>query len=87
MTRVITALRSPINKTVSSRCDPKPGSLTGGRGSVLGWSTNRNSAGNVLLGSTRGSALQEFTFSRVEFTEFSSLANGGETFVGDLSGL
>ena|ERR1700688_2907378 len=28
MTRVITALRSPINKTVSSRCDPKPGSLT-----------------------------------------------------------
>ncbi len=29
MTRVITALRSPINKTVSSRCDPKPGSLTG----------------------------------------------------------
>jgi hypothetical protein len=26
---VITALRSPINKTVSSRCDPKPGSLTG----------------------------------------------------------
>jgi hypothetical protein len=29
MTRVITALRSPINKTASSRCDPKPGSLTG----------------------------------------------------------
>jgi len=29
MTRVITALKSPINKTVSSRCDPKPGSLTG----------------------------------------------------------
>jgi hypothetical protein len=29
MTRVITALRFPINKTVSSRCDPKPGSLTG----------------------------------------------------------
>jgi hypothetical protein len=29
MTRVITALRSPINKTVSGRCDPKPGSLTG----------------------------------------------------------
>ena len=29
MTRVITALRSPTNKTVSSRCDPKPGSLTG----------------------------------------------------------
>ena len=29
MTRVITALASPINKTVSSRCDPKPGSLTG----------------------------------------------------------
>ena len=29
MTRVITALRSPINKTVSSRCDPKPGSSTG----------------------------------------------------------
>ena len=28
-TRVITALRSPINKTVSSRCDVKPGSLTG----------------------------------------------------------
>jgi hypothetical protein len=28
MTRVITALRSPINKTISSRCDPKPGSLT-----------------------------------------------------------
>jgi len=26
MTRVITALKSPINKTVSSRCDPKPGS-------------------------------------------------------------
>ena len=23
MTRVITAVRSPINKTVSSRCDPK----------------------------------------------------------------
>ena len=31
MTKVITALRSPINKTVSSRCDPKPGSLTGTR--------------------------------------------------------
>ncbi len=29
MTRVITALKSPINKTVSSRGDPKPGSLTG----------------------------------------------------------
>ena len=29
MTRVITALRPPINKSVSSRCDPKPGSLTG----------------------------------------------------------
>ena len=29
MTRVITALRSATNKTVSSRCDPKPGSLTG----------------------------------------------------------
>lgn len=29
MTRVITVLRSPINKTVSSRCDPKPGSLMG----------------------------------------------------------
>jgi hypothetical protein len=29
MTKVITALRSPINKTVSSRSDPKPGSLTG----------------------------------------------------------
>jgi hypothetical protein len=29
MTRIITALRSPINKTVSSRCDPKAGSLTG----------------------------------------------------------
>jgi hypothetical protein len=29
ITRVITALRSSINKTVSSRCDPKPGSLTG----------------------------------------------------------
>jgi len=29
MTRVITALKSPINKTVSSRCDPNPGSLTG----------------------------------------------------------
>jgi hypothetical protein len=30
MTRVvITALRPPINKTVSSRCDPKPGSSTG----------------------------------------------------------
>lgn len=29
MTRVITALKSPINKSVSSRCDPKPGSLTG----------------------------------------------------------
>jgi hypothetical protein len=25
MTRVITALRFPINKTVSSQCDPKPG--------------------------------------------------------------
>jgi hypothetical protein len=31
MTRVITALRSLINKTVSSRCYPKPGSLTGTR--------------------------------------------------------
>jgi hypothetical protein len=31
MTRVITALASPINKTISSRCDPKPGSLTGTR--------------------------------------------------------
>ena len=29
MTRVITALRSPINKTVSSRSDQKPGALTG----------------------------------------------------------
>jgi hypothetical protein len=29
MTRVITALRSPLTKTVSSLCDPKPGSLTG----------------------------------------------------------
>jgi hypothetical protein len=29
MTGVITALRSPINNAVSSRCDPKPGSLTG----------------------------------------------------------
>jgi len=38
MTRVITALRFPINKTVSSRCDPKPGSLTGDAVSVLGWS-------------------------------------------------
>ncbi len=29
MTRVITALRSPINKTVSGQRDPEPGSLTG----------------------------------------------------------
>jgi hypothetical protein len=29
ITRVRTALRSPLNKTVSSRCDPKHGSLTG----------------------------------------------------------
>jgi hypothetical protein len=29
MTRVITALRSTMNKTVSGRCDPKPGSLVG----------------------------------------------------------
>ena len=37
MTKVITVLRSPINKTVSSRSDPKPRILNGGRGSVLGW--------------------------------------------------
>ena len=28
----------------SSRCDPNPGSLNGGRGSVLGWSANRKLA-------------------------------------------
>jgi len=53
MTRVITAVRSPINKTVSSRCDPKPGSLTGGRDSVLGWSANRKAAAVASMNTTR----------------------------------
>jgi hypothetical protein len=47
MTRAITALRSPINKTVSSRCDPKPGSLTG---DAVQFSVGRQT-GNGLVGS------------------------------------
>ena len=50
MTRVITALRSPINKTVSSRCDPKPGSLTG---EAVQFSVGRLSGNNPRLPSRR----------------------------------
>jgi len=46
MTRVITALRSPINKTVSSRCDPKPGSLTG---DAVQFSVGRQSGNPTLV--------------------------------------